>query len=137
MKKLNKIQSLLFLAGGILMVIGAGFYVFQQYQSVACWIFFAGALLFAFMQIMQRYEGNDFVIRRLRRIVLLSDTLFVLSGFLMIESEYKFIMPLFSDLHAYIQYIYNKWIITLLIAAILQLYTNHRLSSEINKENKP
>jgi hypothetical protein len=36
----------------------------------------------------------------------------------------------------YLQYVYNKWVITLLIAAILQLYTTHRISHELEKEAK-
>ncbi len=136
MKQLTKFQSALFLIGGILLVVGTGLYVFQIVQHVACWIGLAGALLFAFMQLMQRYEGSDFVVRRLRRIVLLSDFLFVISGFLMVESQYRFLLPFFDNVTVYIQYIYNKWIITLLIAAILQLYTGHRLSNELKKENK-
>ena len=34
----------------------------------------------------------------------------------------------------YITYIYNKWVLTLLIAAILQLYSTHRIDSELAKE---
>jgi hypothetical protein len=36
----------------------------------------------------------------------------------------------------YITYIYNKWVLTLLIAAILQLYATHRIDSELAKEAK-
>ena len=32
--------------------------------------------------------------------------------------------------------IYNKWVIVLLIAAILQLYTTHRIGSELEREAK-
>jgi len=37
---------------------------------------------------------------------------------------------------SYLQYVYNKWVVTLLIAAILQLYTTHRISQELEKEAK-
>jgi len=34
----------------------------------------------------------------------------------------------------YVQYIYNKWVVVLLIAAILQLYSSHRIGHELQKE---
>ena len=34
----------------------------------------------------------------------------------------------------YITYIYNKWVLTLLIAAVLQLYSTHIIDSELAKE---
>jgi len=40
------------------------------------------------------------------------------------------------DYITYIEYVYNKWVITLLIAAILQLYSTHRISQELDKEAK-
>ena len=115
---------MLFLIGGMLMVVGAGMYVFAM-REVASWIFLVGALLFATMQIRQRYEGTDFVIRRLRRITILADVLFVLAGLLMVECAYGFVT-----------YIYNKWVVVLLIAAILEVYTTHRISHELDKEAK-
>ena len=59
MKQLNTIQSALFLIGGVLMVIGAGCFVFMFAQPIVCWIFLAGALLFAAMQVNQTYEGHN------------------------------------------------------------------------------
>jgi hypothetical protein len=136
MKKLNKFQSVLFLVGGLMMVIGAGCYVFFFYQVAAAFIFLAGAVLFAMMQIQQRYEGSNITILRLRRIQLMADFLFVLSGFLMIDSQFKLLLPLFSNYETYVQYVFNKWIITILVAAVLEIYTIHRLSSELEKEKK-
>ena len=140
MRQLSKLQSMLFLVGGMLMVVGAGMYVFAM-RGVASWIFLAGALLFAAMQISQRYEGNDFVIRRLRRITIMADVLFVLAGVLMVECAYGFVRPWFyAHFHngsmAYLTYIYNKWVVVLLIAAILEVYTTHRISHELDKEAK-
>lgn len=140
MRQLSRLQSLLFLIGGMLMVVGAGMYVFAM-REVASWIFLVGALLFAAMQISQRYEGTDFVIRRLRRITILADVLFVLAGLLMVECAYGFVRPWFyAHVHngsmAYLTYIYNKWVVVLLIAAILEVYTTHRISHELDKEAK-
>lgn len=136
MKQLSKIQTIVFLVGGILMVIGAGSYVFMFQRAVMSVVFFVGALCFALMQLEQRYDGQNVVIIRLRRIQLIADVLFILSGILMIDSHYMLLKPLFSSYTDYIQYVYNKWIMTLLIAAILEIYTVHRLSSELEKEKK-
>ena len=136
MKQLSKIQTIVFLVGGILMVIGAGSYVFMFQRAVMSIVFLVGALCFALMQLEQRYDGQNVVIIRLRRIQLIADVLFILSGILMIDSHYMLLKPLFSSYTDYIQYVYNKWIMTLLIAAILEIYTVHRLSSELEKEKK-
>lgn len=129
MRKLNKVQTIVFLAGALLMVIGAG-------ASLLAWkgapyVFAVGALAFASMQLLQRYEGNNFVIRRLRRMMILSDVLFLLSALLMFASMGN----VFGLSHIdYITYIYNKWVLTLLIAAVLQLYSTHRIDHELAKE---
>jgi hypothetical protein len=136
MKQLSKIQTIVFLVGGILMVIGAGSYVFMFQRAVMSVVFLVGALCFALMQLEQRYDGQNVVIIRLRRIQLIADVLFILSGILMIDSHYMLLKPLFGSYTDYIQYVYNKWIMTLLIAAILEIYTVHRLSSELEKEKK-
>jgi len=131
MKPLSKIQNIIFLVGGLLMVIGAG-------SSLLAWkfapyIFAVGAVCFASMQMLQRYEGTNFTIRRLRRMMLISDVLFLVSALLMFASQGN-IFGL-SQI-TYLQYIYNKWVITLLIAAILQLYSTHRIGQELEKEAK-
>ena len=131
MKQLNKVQTAIFLLGALLMVIGAG-------TSILAWgsapyVFSVGALGFASMQMLQRYEGSNFVIRRLRRVQLLSDVFFLLSGLLMIASMGN----VFGLSYViYMDYIYNKWVITLLIAALLQLYSTHRIGNELEKEAK-
>ena len=129
MRQLSKMQNLIFLLGAILMVVGAG-------ASILAWkpapyVYAIGALAFTSMQFLQRYEGTSFVIRRLRRMMLISDFLFLLSALLMFASMGNVFGMSQID---YITYIYNKWVITLLIAAILQLYSTHRIDSELAKE---
>ena len=63
MKQLNKLQSTLFLIGGMLMVVGAGSYVFMWHQRVVCWVFMLGACLFVAMQMSQIYEGRSLTIK--------------------------------------------------------------------------
>ena len=69
MKQLSKLQSTLFLIGGVLMVVGAGCYAFLVAQQVVCWVYLVGALIFASMQVNQTYEGNSPTIKRLKRIM--------------------------------------------------------------------
>ena len=131
MKQLSKVQNIIFLLGGLLMVIGAGTSLLAW--SFAPYLYAVGALCFASMQMLQRYEGTDFTIRRLRRIILMSDFLFLLAAVLMFANRGNFFG---IDQLTYLQYVYNKWVIVLLIAAILQLYSTHRISHELEKEAK-
>lgn len=142
MKQLNKTQGILFLAGGVMMVAGAGCFVFMWQQRVVCWVFLLGTVLFTLMQLMQTYEGEDLVVKRLKRIQVIADILFLLSGFLMVDAAYQYLLPLFntpdgSGYYTYLTYVYNKWVILLLIAALLELYTTHRINYELNKIKNP
>jgi len=131
MKELTKTQTMVFLVGAVLMVIGAGTSVLGW--APAPYIYAVGALGFASMQMLQRYDGPSFVIRRLRRIMLLSDVLFLVTAVLMFAGLGN---PLHLDALTYAKYIHNNWVMTLLIAAILQLYTSHRIGQELEKEAK-
>ena len=131
MRQLSKTQTFIFVVGALLMVIGAG-------TSLLAWrpapyLFAVGALAFTSMQFLQRYEGSNFVIRRLRRMMLISDGLFLLSALLMFASQSNFFG---LDYITYLKYVHNNWIVVLLVAAILQLYTSHRIANEIEKEAK-
>ena len=129
MRQLNKVQTLIFLVGALLMVVGAGVSVLTW--KFAPYVFAVGALAFTSMQFLQRYEGTNFVIRRLRRMMLLSDFLFLLSALLMFANMGN----VFGLSHIdYITYIYNKWVLTLLVAALLQPYATHRIDRELAKE---
>ncbi|HCD77723.1 MAG TPA: hypothetical protein DEQ27_05285 [Prevotella sp.] len=138
MKQLSKTQSIIMLIGAVLMVVGAGLYVFGEHTVAPC-AFLPGTLLFAAMQIAQRYEGTDITLRRLRRIMLTGTAFFIISAVLMLENSYHIVYPLFlksgiDGYNAYLKYIHNNWVVTLLVAAILQLYSTHRISSELQKK---
>ncbi|MBQ9230761.1 MAG: hypothetical protein IJ190_06200 [Prevotella sp.] len=130
MRQLSKIETLLMLLGGMLMVIGSGASLFVQ--SWAPYVFAPGALLFAAIQMRQTYEGTNFTIRRLRRIMLISDVLFLIAALMMFASQANFLS---LDFLVYIKYVHNNWIVILLVAAILQLYTSHRIANELEKES--
>ena len=113
------------------MVAGAALGLF--YPTLAPYVFGIGAVGFTSMQMLQRYEGTNFTIRRLRRIMLLSDVLFLVTAVLMFASLGN---SLGIDHITYMQYVYHKWVPVLMIAAVLQLYATHRIDSELAKEAK-
>lgn len=134
MKQLSRTQNIIFLVGGVLMVVGAGCFAFMWQQEVMCWIYLAGAVMFATMQMMQTYEGNNITVRRLKKIMTTADIFFVLSGILMVDNAYRFMQQVFTNYVAYFQYVFNKWVLLLLVAAVLEIYTMHRISAELSKE---
>ena len=131
MKQLTKTQSFVFFVGAALMVVGAG--ISLTGWGGAPYVFFAGALCFTSMQMLQRYDGPNITIRRLRRIMIISDMLLLLVGALMFADYGN---PFELDQITYLKYIHNNWVVVLLLAAILQLYTVYRISSELEKEKK-
>ena len=134
MKQLSRTQNIIFLVGGVLMVVGAGCFAFMWQQEVMCWIYLAGAVMFATMQMMQTYEGNNITVRRLKKIMTTADIFFVLSGILMVYNAYRVMQQVFTNYVAYFQYVFNKWVLLLLVAAVLEIYTMHRISAELSKE---
>ena len=131
MRQLSNVEVWLMLAGGLLMVVGAGASLFLA--AWAPYVFAPGALLFAAMQMRQTYDGNDFTVKRLRRIMLLSDVLFLVAALLMFANQSNF---LGLNYLSYIKYVHNNWIVVLLVAAVLQLYTSHRIAHELEKHAK-
>jgi hypothetical protein len=131
MRQLSNVESILLLLGGLLMVVGSGASLFLQ--SWAPYVYAPGALLFVAMQLRQRYEGSDFVIRRLRRIMILSDVLFLLAALLMFANTSNFLGIQYLS---YVKYVHNNWIVVLLVAAVLQLYASHRIAHELEKDAK-
>jgi len=131
MRQLSNIETVVMLIGGLLMVVGSGASLFLQ--SWAPYVFAPGVLMFVAIQMRQTYYGDNFVIRRLRRMMFLSDVLFMIAALLMFANQGNF----FGLNHlSYIKYVHNNWIVVLLVAAILQLYTSHRIANEMEKEAK-
>jgi len=131
MRQLNKIESLIYVAGALLMVAGAALSLFgwSGYPYLYC----IGAVCYASMQLQQRYEGTNPTIRRLRRLMILSDFLIMLAGLMMFAGRGNVFGLSQLD---YLQYVYHKWVVVLLIAAVIQLYVVHRIDYELKKEAK-
>ena len=100
--------------GAVLLLVGAMLQITNSEYSPI--IYTIGAVLFAYAQVMCRYEGNNLIIRRLRRQQILASVLFVFTGVLMFVTKH------------------NEWIVCLTIAAVLELYTAFRIPSELEKE---
>ena len=137
MKQLTKVESIVYLLGGITMVAGAGLYAFLLIQPIACWLMLVGAILFALMQSRQRYLGTVLAIRRLRKIMSLAGWGFILAGIFMVEDAYHFLRPIFTgSLDGYSSYVsifHHNWVILLLISAVIEMYTTHRISYELKR----
>lgn len=132
MRQLTKTENAIFVIGAIAMVVGCICFIFML--PAAPYIYSIGAVLFVVMQLRQRYEGVNFVIRRLRRIVMVSDFLLLFTGVMMFANHsYDF---LGLNLLTWLQYVHNNWVVTLLIAAVLQLYTAYRIDVELGKDTK-
>ena len=60
---MKKLRDILYVAGGIVMILGACLYVTRW--SAAPYVYLVGAVLFAAMQITDTYKGSSFIVKRL------------------------------------------------------------------------
>ena len=102
------------MVGAVLLLVGAVLQITRW--ELSPYLYTLGAVLFAYVQVMCRYEGKNLIVRRLRRQQIIGAVLLVFAGVLMFTSKR------------------NEWIVCLTIAAILQLYTAWRIPSELEKE---
>ena len=112
---MKKIQQTIYILGGILLVVGAALYITQW--AWAPYIYIVGSFMFAAMQMLDRYTGTNFILRRLRRQQILGAIALMLTGILMLTSKH------------------NEWTLCLLIGCIFELYTAFRIPQEYEKEN--
>ena len=128
MRQLNKIENTRLLFGAVMMVIGSGANIFAQ--PWAPYVFGMGTVGYVLMQLKQKYEGSNVAIKRLRRMVIISDVCLLLAAVMMFANMDNLFR---LDAVTYIKYVHNNWVVVLLVAAMLQLYTSHRISKEILK----
>lgn len=111
----------------------------QTAIAVTPWLFLAGAIAFVAIQRIQSYTGQSLTLRRLRSIQFLSGICLIFAGLFMLENYYHFVEGLVvTDIHSYITYmqiVHNNWVVLMLVGAILQMYTAHRISYELKKES--
>ena len=140
MRQLSTLQNYILLIGALMMGVGVGCSVFGIMPKATSIIFCVGAISFALMQMTHTYEGNHITLKRLRHIMVLADIAFIISGLLMLENVYKFFFPIFANTiegyNTYIHVVYNNWVVALLIGAVLEIYTTHRIAYVMKKEEK-
>lgn len=122
---MNKIQSFLYMIGGILLLCGAAMPLFDFLQEYAHIIYSIGAVLFSAMQFSQSNESKDYIVRRLRRQQMIGLVFLLLAAVMMWMSKYQ-ISPFRAD----------EWKLALTIGAIIQVYTAFRIPAAINKSEK-
>ncbi len=121
MRKLSKIQNAVFMVGGILLLVGAGTY-FTGWLY-AFYLYAAGAFAFAAMQLLAGYEGDNFVIRRLRGQQVIGALLLVCTALFMAMRTFDFGFARGQE-----------WVVSLTVACVLELYTAFRIPAELEKE---
>ena len=129
MRQLNKIENTILLFGAVMMVIGSGANIFAQ--PWAPYVFGMGTVGYVLMQLKQKYKGSNVAIKRLRRMVIISDVCLLLAAVMMFANMDNLFR---LDAITYIKYVHNNWVVVLMVAAMLQLYTSHRISKEILKD---
>lgn len=111
---MSKIYQIVQGVGAVLLLVGAMLQITRWELSPI--LYTIGAVMFAYVQVMSRYEGKNLIIRRLRRQQILGAALLVFAGVLMFVTKH------------------NEWVLCLTVAAILELYTAFRIPSELEKE---
>lgn len=117
-----KLQHIIFQAGGLLLVAGAIMPMIPRLAHFAAVCFAIGALCFAGMQMLQRYDGRNLTLRRLFRQQKLGALLIIVSAALMMLPRH-FPEILRGD----------EWKVTLIVAAVLEVYTAFRIPHEMEK----
>ena len=119
MKELNGWQNALFRMGAILMLGGFAMRLFlASAKGGSCWVILAGAVLFASMQMLAAYEGDNLVAKRLRRQQIFSDLLLLLMAGLMVIQDNDWGPEWTKG---------NSWLVAFIVAVVLQGYTAFRL----------
>ena len=111
---MKKIQKIVYIVGGILLVLGAALYITRW--EAAPYMYTVGAFMFGAMQMLDRYTGKSLILRRLRRQQLLGAIALMLTGILMLTCKH------------------NEWILCMLVGCLTELYTAFRIPQEYEKE---
>lgn len=123
MRKLNKIQNAVFMAGAVSLLLGAATYITGWVG--AFYLYTVGACAFAAMQCVAGYEGQSLVVRRLRGQQVIGALLLVATAVLMAMHTFNFGFAR-----------RNEWMVSLAIACVLELYTSFRIPAELQKEER-
>lgn len=112
---MKKGYNLVFKAGAVLLLAGAILQI-TRWEG-APYLYTLGAVMFGYVQVVaNRYDGANFILKRLHRQQIFGAIALVFAGVLMFTMKR------------------NEWVVCLTIAAILQLYTAFRIPQELEKE---
>lgn len=103
------------------MLFGAASFLWIPLAATVCYTL--GAVVFCSLQILQRYEGTNFIIRRLRRQQILGALAFLCAACCMIMQVGRFGFAR-----------RNEWVVCLAVGCVLELYTVFRIPAELAKE---
>ncbi len=112
---MKKYQSVIFVIGAALVLIGAVSYITRWTYSP--YIYSVGAVSVAIIQFLSPYEGKDVIMKRLRRQQIFGALFLMVAGVLM------FTLPRG-----------NEWMLALTVAALLELYTAFRMPQAEEKK---
>lgn len=133
-------------AGGVLMVFSAALImasslfiedpsVCVSIHDIVPWIFLPATVVYVVMQRMLNTKTDSFILRRLYAIQLLSGVCFIIAALLLIEQYNGFLLPLvvneMNSYYNYLRFVHNNWVVMMLVGALLQLYSTHRISNEV------
>ena len=101
---MSKYYSAIATVGAVALLLGAALQITQL--AWAPYLYLIGAIMFAYVQVMSGYEGQQII----------GATLLVFAGVMMILWKR------------------NEWVVCLTIAAVLEMYTAFRIPQEEEKE---
>ncbi len=107
----------IYVVGAVCVLIGVLIYI--PYRDVAPYVYLFGALLVGVTQFFSSYKGSDRIIKRLYLQRTFGAAFLILTGVLMITLPHG-----------------NEWILSLTLAAIIQLYTAYRIPLLESREGK-
>jgi hypothetical protein len=111
---MKKFCQYIYMAGGVLLVMGSALYITKWVW--APYLYLLGAFMFGAMQMLDRYTGTNFMLRRLRRQQLMGAIALMVAGIAMLVCKH------------------NEWILCLLVGCLCELYTAFRIPQELEKE---
>lgn len=121
MKELDKRLIVLQQVAAVVMLLGAALFIWKPLLATV--LYAGGALIYCPIRMLQRYEGRNFIIRRLRRQQLLGQLAFLCTACCMVMQVGQFGFAR-----------RNEWVVCLTIGCVLELYTAFRIPVELKKE---
>ncbi|MBR6460089.1 MAG: hypothetical protein IKS49_08095 [Actinomycetaceae bacterium] len=122
MNELTSTHQRIMACGAVCIQLGAVLYIMLPVAATI--IFCVGVLAFCPMQMLARYEGRNFTIRRLRRQQLLGALALLATAACMAMQTWRF-GPTQR----------NEWVVCMAVACVLELYTAFRIPAELKKED--